>query len=85
MGHTHNPDACYARLDVPVPERPIFYNSGTWIPVIEIATAAVREDKIYTFLHLATDADGGLLPHSNLRRWNDDAGREDPQLIIDPK
>ncbi|MDP4150121.1 MAG: hypothetical protein Q8943_11950 [Bacteroidota bacterium] len=85
MGHTHNPDACYARIDIPVPERPIFYNSGTWIPVIEIATAAVREDKTYTFLHLATDAEGGLLPHSNLLRWNDDAGREDPQLIIDPK
>ena len=80
MGHTHNPDACIARTD-----EAHFYNSGTWIPVIEIATAEVRQDKIYTFLHLATDARGSLLPHDNLRRWNDDAGRDDPQLIIDPR
>lgn len=80
MGHTHNPDACDAKAN-----KAIFYNSGTWIPVIEIATAAVREDKIYTFLHLATDTAGALLPHDNLQRWNDDAEREDPQLIIDPK
>jgi UDP-2,3-diacylglucosamine pyrophosphatase LpxH len=77
MGHTHNPGA------YPNGMGGLFYNTGTWIPVIETATAEVREDKTYTFLHLIRDAEGRLTPvPEQLQRWNDDAGRSDPQLLI---
>ncbi len=49
MGHTHNPGTYIFSGG----KR--FYNTGTWIPVIETSTAEVREDKTYTFLHLIPD------------------------------
>lgn len=80
MGHTHNPSA-----SDPKPHD-TFYNTGTWIPVIETSTLDVREDKMYTFLHLERDIEGNLIISPNhLERWNDDAGRADPQLLIRPK
>jgi hypothetical protein len=80
MGHTHNPSASDPKTD------DIFYNTGTWIPVIETTTLDVREDRMYTFLHLVRDASGHLAvsPH-HLQRWNDDDGRPDSQLLIRPK
>jgi hypothetical protein len=81
MGHTHNPGEYF------LPESTTrFYNTGTWIPVIETSSAEVREDRMYTFLHLQREGDrlqtaeGGLL-----QRWNDDAGRAEPQLLIERK
>jgi hypothetical protein len=89
MGHTHNPSACdpHAKGDSLAEQGPaIFFNSGTWIPVIEVATADVRADRTYTFLHLMRDENGRLAVNpDHLQRWNDDAGRPDPQLILRPK
>jgi hypothetical protein len=84
MGHTHNPGEYTFKVDGM--ERR-FYNTGTWIPVIETSTAEVREDKTYTFLHLVRDGDGKLQPAENglLQRWNDDAGRADNQILIQRK
>ena len=80
MGHTHNPGA------YPNSASAGFYNTGTWIPVIEASTADVRLDRTYTFLHLVRDAHGRLHPvKDQLQRWNDDAGRPDPQLLIRKK
>jgi UDP-2,3-diacylglucosamine pyrophosphatase LpxH len=82
MGHTHNPGE-YS-LDY---GQTHFYNTGTWIPVIETSSAEVREDRMYTFLHLRRDHNGLLqLPEKGLlQRWNDDAGRAEPQLLIERK
>jgi UDP-2,3-diacylglucosamine pyrophosphatase LpxH len=89
MGHTHNPSACdpHATGDSKAEQGPaVFFNSGTWIPVIEVATADVRADRTYTFLHLIRDENGRLTVNpDHLQRWNDDAGRPDPQLILRPK
>ena len=80
MGHTHNPGA------YPNGKDGQFYNTGTWIPVIENSTAEVREDRTYTFLHLVSDGQGGFKPvNEHLQRWNDDAGRPEPQLLIKRK
>lgn len=74
FGHTHNPD------QVEDHDR-WFYNTGTWIPIVEISSAEVRHDRTYTFLHLGHDSSGDLQP-GFLQRWNDDAGRIEPLLII---
>jgi UDP-2,3-diacylglucosamine pyrophosphatase LpxH len=82
MGHTHNPG------EYPLGAgRARFYNTGTWIPVIETSSAEVREDRMYTFLYLRRDADGRLEVADGglLQRWNDDAGRAEPQLLIERK
>jgi hypothetical protein len=46
--------------------------------------ANVRLDRTYTFLHLETDDTGNVKP-CDLFRWNDDALREDPLVMIDKK
>lgn len=80
MGHTHNPGS------YPNGSAGLFYNTGTWIPVIETSTAEVREDRTFTFLHLVHNAAGGFKPvDDQLQRWNDDAGRPEPQLLIKRK
>ncbi len=78
MGHTHNPGEYIFEGN----KR--FYNTGTWIPVIEQSSADIREDKTYTFLHLERDADGKLQPANNglLERWNDSAERFEPLVLI---
>jgi hypothetical protein len=80
MGHTHNPGQyCFS-------DGIMFYNSGTWIPIIETSTAEVREDKTYTFIHLTRDKDSKIVPAKNgLQRWNDDAGRSEPQILVQRK
>ena len=81
MGHTHNPGEYILKKG----QR--FYNTGTWIPVIETSDASVRNGFSYTFLHLDRDSANNLKPaNANLlQRWNDDAGRADPQLLIERK
>lgn len=74
FGHTHNPDQI--RED----ER-WFFNTGTWIPIVEISNAQIREDRTYTFLELHPDRSGKLQP-SVLLRWNDEAGRAEPLVIV---
>lgn len=81
MGHTHNPgEYLWAGGRR-------FYNTGTWIPVIEISTADVRSDRTYTFLHLVRDGSGALQPAADglLERWNDDAERADAQVLMERK
>jgi UDP-2,3-diacylglucosamine pyrophosphatase LpxH len=73
FGHTHNPDQFNEGGRW-------FYNTGTWIPIVEISSAELREDKTYTFLHLAPDASGKLA--GILKRWDDEAGRAEPALVI---
>jgi len=84
MGHTHNPGEY--KFDVDNKKRR-FYNTGTWIPVIETSTGEVREDKTYTFLHLKREADGKIQPANDglLQRWNDDAGRAELQVLVERK
>jgi UDP-2,3-diacylglucosamine pyrophosphatase LpxH len=81
MGHTHNPGEYIFEGN----KR--FYNTGTWIPVVETSSADIRQDKTYTFLHLERDADGKLQPADNglLSRWNDSAERFEPQVLIKKK
>ncbi len=84
MGHTHNPGEFIFNCDKGYRR---FYNTGTWIPVIETSTAEIREDKTYTFLHLTRDENGDLYPSNNglLQRWDDEAGRSEPQLLVERK
>lgn len=77
FGHTHTPDQ-----KTWAPCR--YWNSGTWIPMIEVSNAQVRLDKTFTFVHFAAGSDGTLMPH-DLQRWNDDAGRAEPMSIIKSK
>jgi hypothetical protein len=80
MGHTHNPGSYL------IDEKCLFYNTGTWIPVIENSTASVREDKTFTFLHLVRDEVDKLVPAGGvLQRWDDDAGRAESQLLLQSK
>jgi UDP-2,3-diacylglucosamine pyrophosphatase LpxH len=73
FGHTHNPDQF-------LESGRYYFNTGTWIPIIEIDTAQVREDQTYTLLFFARDAAGKLRPHW-LQRWDDEANRLDDLVI----
>jgi UDP-2,3-diacylglucosamine pyrophosphatase LpxH len=81
MGHTHNPG------EYLFDNGQRFYNTGTWIPIIEISTADVRQDKTYTFLHLPRNSEGKLQPPFDglLQRWNDEAVRADAQVLVEKK
>jgi UDP-2,3-diacylglucosamine pyrophosphatase LpxH len=81
MGHTHNPGEYLFNNGCR------FYNTGTWIPVIENSTADIREDKTFTFLHLVRNQKNELELGNGrfLERWNDDAGRADCQIVIERK
>jgi UDP-2,3-diacylglucosamine pyrophosphatase LpxH len=77
MGHTHNPEQ--------IQENGRWYiNSGSWIPVIEASSAALREDKTYALIYLERGSKGELVVHP-LQRWNDDAGRIEPLVIVERK
>jgi len=84
MGHTHNPGQYCFNFNG---EKKTFYNTGTWIPVIENSNAEVRTDKTFTFLYLDRDADNKLKVAGNgvLLRWNDDALRAEPQTLVERK
>ncbi|HSB09919.1 MAG TPA: hypothetical protein VLM38_10575 [Blastocatellia bacterium] len=74
FGHTHNPDQFEERGRW-------FYNTGTWIPIVEATSAELREDKTFTFLHLSSDSAGRLQP-GVLERWDDDGNRAEPVVLI---
>lgn len=76
MGHTHNPDQCQDNGRW-------FYNTGTWIPIVEMDSAAVRQDRIYTFLHFRRLPPGQLQP-TVVERWDDEAERAENLVIISP-
>jgi UDP-2,3-diacylglucosamine pyrophosphatase LpxH len=70
FGHTHNPDQFSH-------DGRWFYNTGTWIPILEVSSADVRNDRTYTFLHIRQKSSSGTL-----KRWNDDSGRAEASVII---
>ncbi|MEO6940844.1 MAG: hypothetical protein ABI444_12025 [Candidatus Kapaibacterium sp.] len=75
MGHTHDPEQLQ-NTDY------WFYNTGTWIPILESSSAAVREDKTYTYLHFTHDANGRIQPNP-LMRWDDSATRGEALRLIE--
>jgi UDP-2,3-diacylglucosamine pyrophosphatase LpxH len=77
FGHTHNPEQFEYNGSW-------FYNTGTWIPIIEISNSEIRWDKTFAFIHLAKDDTGAFLP-SVLQRWNDDRAAFDPIVLIKKK
>jgi UDP-2,3-diacylglucosamine pyrophosphatase LpxH len=77
MGHTHNPQQFREQ------ER-WYFNTGTWIPIVEASSQAIREDRTYTYLHLRHDETGAIQP-AVLMRWNDDARSSEPLVLVCPK
>ena len=77
FGHTHNPEQFEYKGSW-------FYNTGTWIPIIEISNSEIRWDKTFSFVHFVNDDTGGYIP-SALQHWNDDSGRFDPLVLINKK
>lgn len=69
FGHTHNPEqkallgSCR------------YFNSGTWISVVEKTSAEVRDEQSFVFVSHVGD-------QTLLMRWNDDAQREEPLRLI---
>ena len=85
LGHTHNPEQSIFRLQCGDCS---YFNTGTWIPVIETSTADLREDKTYAFLHLAPRvAPSGEVEFAaqRLQRWNDDAMRCEDLVLLTRK
>ena len=73
FGHTHNPDQ-FRRGDQ------WFYNTGTWIPIIETTAINVRAERTFTFIHL--EYRNGKLQPGTLMRWDDQAHRAEPMVLI---
>lgn len=74
FGHTHNPDQ-FEQGDR------WFYNTGTWIPILEVSSADVRNDRTYTYLHVSPGAEGRDYG-SALKRWNDDGSRAESLIVV---
>ncbi|HEX8184041.1 MAG TPA: hypothetical protein VF747_04800 [Blastocatellia bacterium] len=74
FGHTHNPDQFEQAGRW-------FYNTGTWIPILETSNANVRNDKTYTFLHICPGTESKDYG-SALKRWDDGGGRIEPTVVI---
>lgn len=74
FGHTHNPEQFVNE------NNQWFYNTGTWIPVVEASSAELREDKTFTLLRFRKNA-FAMFDRPLLERWNDNAGRIE-QLIL---
>ena len=75
MGHTHNPNQFHM-------DGSRFYNTGTWIPIVESSSAELRQDRVYTFLHFTRDRETGHLNGHPLQCWNDSAGRGEHLTIV---
>jgi hypothetical protein len=73
FGHTHNPDQF-------VMNGRWFYNTGTWIPVIETTASNLRMDRQFAFLRL--DHDGTRLQPNPMQQWDDDAGRGGAMTLV---
>ena len=67
MGHTHNPIQIFQ-------ENKAFFNSGTWIPIIEQTVGSLKENKTYNYLEISF-LEKELFTKDSLKRWNDDALR----------
>ena len=52
------------------------------MPIYELDAADVRLDKTFTFLHIAYDTNGNI-KQTELQRWNDDASRDEPLVLVD--
>lgn len=75
FGHTHNPDQFreHGRW---------FYNTGTWIPIIGTTVTSIRTDRTFMYLHFEHDPSTGKLNPGALDRWDDEAGRTEPMVLI---
>lgn len=58
-----------------------YFNTGTWMPVFELDAADVQLGQSYSFLHVTFDKPGNVITEP-LQRWNDDAGRPEPLVLI---
>jgi UDP-2,3-diacylglucosamine pyrophosphatase LpxH len=77
FGHTHHPTQFRNG-------EKWFFNTGTWITVVENSTAAILPDKTFVFLHIPGEARrSDATP--NLQRWNDDALRAESLVLINKK
>lgn len=77
FGHTHHPTQFRNR-------EKWFFNTGTWITVVENSTAAILPDKTFVFLHIpGTARRSDTTPY--LQRWNDDAQRAESLVLINKK
>ncbi len=74
FGHTHNPDQFAG-------SHGWFYNTGTWIPIVETTAANIRSENTFMFLHIRRGQSGQLEP-GILQQWNDGAGRPEPMVLI---
>ena len=74
MGHTHNPDQFNDNGKM-------FFNTGTWIPIVETSSADIRLDKTYVFFRVLIDSNGNLKA-SPLQRWNDDSSRAEYLTLV---
>jgi len=72
MGHTHNPEQFEQAGRW-------YHNTGTWIPVIEAASGALRENRSYVFLEIQRRSGRDPL----LECWNDDAQRAEDLAVVD--
>jgi UDP-2,3-diacylglucosamine pyrophosphatase LpxH len=77
FGHTHNPEQFKIN-------ETWFFNTGTWIPIVETSSAAIRHDKTYTFLRFTKD-EQNQFEAKPLQRWNDEAGRIDKLILVHRK
>lgn len=86
MGHTHLAEQMQFHSGA---TGCMYYNTGSWIPIVEQSTLALREDRTYTYLHFtATQNPKEALAHftsEGLKRWNDDAERGDLLPLIQAK
>lgn len=73
FGHTHNPDQTLTNGRW-------FFNTGTWIPIVEMSSADLREDRTYTVLRLDQDQTG--LAPGGLYRWDDEAERLEEAALV---
>lgn len=76
MGHTHHADQF--SLD-----GKWFFNTGTWIPIIETSSGNISHDRTFVFLHIVNKNE--TLSCESLARWNDDAGRPESLVLINKK
>lgn len=74
FGHTHDPEQWHANARW-------YHNTGTWIPIIDVDSAEIREDKTYTFLHYSRNRDGSFRA-TTLERWDDEAGRAQELVLV---
>lgn len=74
FGHTHTPDQFEDRGRW-------FYNTGTWIPIVEFSAADIRENRCFAFLHFTHDGTGKLQPTA-VQRWDDEAARGENLVLI---